>query len=98
MRTTLGPRSTSLPSPGADLTPGILYRESCPPAGYLRVYAVDMDGVRCFEVCVRAIDATPALIARWSDDAQQIACPVLALVRQDAAPSLGQPQLPQRRR
>ncbi|HEX6815421.1 MAG TPA: hypothetical protein VF102_07105 [Gemmatimonadaceae bacterium] len=61
--------------------PGVLYRDACPPLGQDRMFAVNAQGERCFEVTVDAEAATADRIARWKEDARVIARPPIALVR-----------------
>ena len=67
--------------PLTPLSPGVLYREAGPFTGQVRLFAIDGNGGRCFEVTICARSLTPALLARWADDAREIGHPGLSLIR-----------------
>jgi len=63
------------------LTPGALYRELCPLDGHMRLFAVDINGRRCFDLTVRDDEAARRLIDRWREDARTLGGQGLALVK-----------------
>ena len=62
------------------LVQGELYEEPGGPSGYVRFFAVDAAGARCFEVGCPQSAVTDRLLRRWSEDALALAGQRLSLV------------------
>jgi len=62
------------------LAQGQLYEEPGAPSGYVRFFAVDAGGARCFEVGCPQSAVTDRLLRRWSEDALALGGRRLSLV------------------
>jgi len=62
------------------LVQGELYEEPGAPSGYVRFFAVDATGARCFEAGCPRSALTDRLLRRWSEDALALAGQRLSLV------------------